>query len=421
MIKAIHTADWHLGQTFFGYDRESEHRIFLDSLRRTVSEHNADLLIVAGDVFDTPNPSSSAQKLFFEFLLSVTRDNPNLEVVITAGNHDSGMRLEAPSSLLECFKVHVVGTVRHLDDGTTDYERHIIPIERDGKPVCLVLAVPYLRSGDYPEAATYGEGVGAFYASVLATAKEKFGDKIPIIATGHLQTAGAALNDGDRSERIIVGGLEAVPSSVFDKSLSYVALGHLHKAQRASAARENVRYSGSPLPMSFAERDSVKSICLVEIPESKDNFTETKTTAIETPDPVRLVRVEGDTRHLDELLERLASFEEGKADELSPFVEVTVGIFAPEPMLRAIIERALEGRKARLTRIEAVIAKTEEKDNEENGIQDNGSVDLRRMTPMNIALDTFKRKYNHSMPESMKKILLEIIAQSQKTEQEREA
>ena len=108
-MKIIHTADWHLGQTFYGFDRSNEHAVFLDWMCSTIKERGATLLLVAGDVFDTPNPSAKAQKMFYSFLTRVTNENPDLQIIITAGNHDSAARIEAPSSMLNVFNVFVSG------------------------------------------------------------------------------------------------------------------------------------------------------------------------------------------------------------------------------------------------------------------------------------------------------------------------
>ena len=100
-LKLIHTADWHLGQTFFGYDREAEHEAFLGFLTNLLVERETDVLLIAGDVFDVTNPSAGAQRRFYRFLREANRLNPGLQIVIIAGNHDSAIRLEAPNPLLE--------------------------------------------------------------------------------------------------------------------------------------------------------------------------------------------------------------------------------------------------------------------------------------------------------------------------------
>ena len=115
-MRIIHTADWHLGQTFYSFERANEHRIFLEWLENILKERNTDLLLIAGDIFDSPNPSAEAQRMLYGFLTKVTTESPTLKVVITAGNHDSAARLEAPNPLLSSFNTHVSGIV-HYNNG----------------------------------------------------------------------------------------------------------------------------------------------------------------------------------------------------------------------------------------------------------------------------------------------------------------
>jgi exonuclease SbcD len=127
-MRIIHTADWHLGQTFYSFERASEHRVFLDWMASILKERDTDLLLIAGDVFDSPNPSAESQRMFYSFLTRVTTENPSLKVIITAGNHDSAARLEAPNPLLHSFNTNVSGIV-HYKNNEIDYERMIIPVD----------------------------------------------------------------------------------------------------------------------------------------------------------------------------------------------------------------------------------------------------------------------------------------------------
>ena len=121
-MKIIHTADWHLGQTFYNYNRYKEHAVFLDWLCCTIKERGTDVLLIAGDVFDNPNPSAEAQKMYYNFLRRVTGENEDLKIVIIAGNHDSAARIEAPSPLLDFFNVHV--NFWPVDGKVTYYKYH---------------------------------------------------------------------------------------------------------------------------------------------------------------------------------------------------------------------------------------------------------------------------------------------------------
>lgn len=150
-LKLIHTADWHLGQTFFGYDREAEHDAFLGFLTNLLVERQTDVLLIAGDVFDVTNPSAGAQRRFYRFLKEANRRNPGLQIVIIAGNHDSAIRLEAPNPLLEELNTSIVGIVGRTDSGEIDLGSLVVPLRnRAGEREALCLAVPFLRQGDYP-------------------------------------------------------------------------------------------------------------------------------------------------------------------------------------------------------------------------------------------------------------------------------
>ena len=149
-MKILHTADWHLGQTFYEYDRREEHLHFLEWLKQQIRQHEIDVLLIAGDVFDSPNPSAESQRMYYRFLREVTSENPSLQIIIIAGNHDSAARLEAPNPLLEDMNVTVRGVVRRNAEGDIDLQHLIVPLYTEGEVTAYCLAVPYLRQGDYP-------------------------------------------------------------------------------------------------------------------------------------------------------------------------------------------------------------------------------------------------------------------------------
>ncbi len=389
-MKLLHTADWHLGQTFFDYDRKMEHLAFLDWLKKQIREHGVDVLLVAGDVFDSPNPSAESQKMYYHFLRDVTTENPNLQIIIIAGNHDSAARLEAPNPLLETMNVTVRGVVKRTPDGEIDYEHLIVPLDKGGH--CL--AVPYLRQGDYPESATYAEGVQAMYKMLLDKTEDK---SKPVIAMGHLQATGSEISENDRAERTIIGGLECVSPEAFDDGIAYTALGHLHRAQRVSG-RENVRYAGSPLSMSFAEKDNRHGATLVTITDK------TESERLEFDAPVKLISIPKEPLSLVEVIAEIEKLPEGEVNDRSPFLEIKVRITEPEPSLRYQIEQALEGKAVRLARIEA---KTPQIENTEQVISYEM---LQQINPLDMATDIFKRKYGgDDMPETMKGLLQTVI------------
>lgn len=269
MIRILHTADWHIGQTLRGFSREHEHRKVFGRLEEIIVERNVDALIVAGDVFDSQNPSGEAQQLFYDTLVRLSRARPRMTTVIVSGNHDAAGRLEAPRPLLEAFNIRVVGNVRR-QDGRIEASRHLVPIvDASGVLAAHVLAVSYPTAACLPNLTRLDDeagspvvaGVRTLYAELLEALRPQT-DGLPFVATGHLHVAGGIESEG-AERRILVGGQHAVPHDVFPPEASYVALGHLHKAQ--AVGRDTVRYSGSLIPLSATEQPYLHGVTLVSL------------------------------------------------------------------------------------------------------------------------------------------------------------
>src|SRR6516165_2188382 len=159
MLRILHTADWHLGQSFHGFDRDREHAIFLDWLVSIIRERRADALIITGDVFDSVNPSAGAQRRFFDFLAHAHAKAPSLQIIVIAGNHDAAARLEAPSGLFESLNIKAVGTVARDPAGEVNYEKFLIPLrDVSGSVIAIVIAAPFLRPADVPTVSESSDG-----------------------------------------------------------------------------------------------------------------------------------------------------------------------------------------------------------------------------------------------------------------------
>jgi exonuclease SbcD len=324
-------------------------------------------------------------------LRDITSENAGLQIVIIAGNHDSAARLEAPNPLLEDMHISVRGIVKRTADGEIDFDHLIVPLNKGGS--CL--AVPYLRQGDYPDAETYAQGVQRMYEAIYESVKDK---SEPIIAMGHLHATGSEISENDRSERTVIGGLECISPDAFSKNIVYTALGHLHRAQRVSG-RENVRYAGAPLPMSFAEKSNKQGVTFVEITDT------VKIERIDFDAPVKLLSIPAQPLPFDEALEEIEKLPEGEIDATSPFLEIKILITEPEPSLRHNIEEALKTKSVRLARIVAVTPKQDKE--EENTIT---FEQLQTINPLEIAADIFRRRYGgEEMPEKMKTLLQGVI------------
>ena len=308
-MKVLHTSDWHIGRSLYGKQRYEEFSAFLDWLVQTIEEENIGVLLVCGDVFDTSTPSNRAQQLYYRFLCRVATSCCR-HVVVIAGNHDSPSFLNAPKELLQMLNVYVVG------DMTKNLEDEVIVLYNGEQPEVIVCAVPYLRDknirtvepGETIDAknAKLIAGLKNHYAKVSALAEqkrlelEKAGHAgIPIIAMGHLFTAGGKIVEGDGVRELYVGALIHVGEDAFPSTFDYFALGHLHVPQPVGTT-EHIRYSGSPIPIGFGEATQDKKVILVEFDSSTTNIHE-----IQVPCFQPLVRIAGSLDNIHAKLEQL--------------------------------------------------------------------------------------------------------------------
>jgi DNA repair protein SbcD/Mre11 len=267
-MKILHTSDWHLGRTLYTKkDRQAEHRAFFEWLLHTISENEINLLLVAGDIFDTTTPSSTAQKMYYDFLVKVKNTGCS-HVVVVGGNHDSPSFLNAPKDVLAALDVAVIG------NASEDIEDEIIVInDTENNPQLIVCGVPFLRERDisrFTEGENYSDrskringSIKKHYEDIAALAvqkREEIGRHIPIIATGHLSVAEGKRNEDDGVKETYIGNIEAVGGNIFPTVFDYVALGHYHIP---SLILENIRYCGSPIPMGFGEAEQIKCVYVI--------------------------------------------------------------------------------------------------------------------------------------------------------------
>ena len=265
-IKFLHTSDWHLGQNFMNKSRVEEHKAFLSWLIDTIEEKQIELLLVSGDIFDTGTPPNYALETYYNFLKQLSSKKSLKTTIITAGNHDSVSTLKAPKQLLEALNVHVVV------NGDED-ENIIIPIKEDDTIKAIVCAVPFLRDSVIRQSLggetvsdkekLANDGIKSYYENAYKKAKE-LDSNVPIIAMGHLTTVGSRTSESERD--IYIGGTLDIGGDYLGSLFDYVALGHLHINQTVGS--NHVRYSGSPIPLSFSESKNTQKVNLVTIKES---------------------------------------------------------------------------------------------------------------------------------------------------------
>ena len=326
-MKILHTADWHIGQRLHERQRTEEHKAFLDWLLNTIQEHQIELLLVSGDIFDTSLPSAESTNLYYRFLYRLF-DETDAYTVITAGNHDSPRHLEAPREFLKMGRIHVVGLANEADEC-------VFALPPDN-PRVAVAAVPYLSESDLrhlsyeteaDRSERYREWFKTFYADCVAAMPVE----LPKILMGHLFVQGGKISDSERNVQI--GGATATHVGDFPANVSYVALGHLHRPQTIGGTDYPIRYSGSPIPLRFNETGYRKKVYLLEL---SDDGRLIRDEGIEIPIFKALCTVEGDETSVK--LEAMTGEWDGK------YIQVKLKLGTPRVGISDEIRKAFSDR-----------------------------------------------------------------------------
>lgn len=413
-MRVLHTADWHIGQTFHGYDRTYEHQQFLDWLVKLLKDQQIDVLLISGDVFDQSNPSASAIKLFYTFLNRAITVCPSLQVIITAGNHDSAARLESPKPLLESSNIHIIGLIEKDETGAINYNKITIPLKnKDGDVKAWCIAAPFLRMGDYPAIPDcdnpYTEGVATFYKEAYEYSGTLKQAGQVILAMGHLHAQKAETVADDKTERPIMGGVECISAAAFHEGITYVALGHIHKAQ-CIGGMEHVQYCGSPLPMSFSELNYKHQVIVFDLEEKGIGKLE----SIEIPLSVSLQRVPPVHSTLTEVISVLQQLPASGTDPQStPYIEVCVMLDGPEPGLRHKIETAMTGKDVRLARIDARYFTAEPTGDDTAVVSEDR---LRELQPKDIFEKVYQSRYNNTVPAELLQLFNQAAQEAAQSE-----
>ncbi|WP_020567609.1 exonuclease SbcCD subunit D C-terminal domain-containing protein [Neolewinella persica] len=356
-MRILHTSDWHLGHRLYERDRTAEHRAALAWLLDTIEEQKVELLVVAGDIFDTMNPSNTARGLYYNFLGELQRTGCKAAIIV-GGNHDSPSLLDAPAELMRHLNLHVVGGAKSdLNDQVFLLDlASLRPSEvgaaagakKKEEGAVLVAAVPYLRdkdlkysiAGESPEdrKQRMRAAILTHYQEIGAAVKARQGDtKVPILATGHLFAAGSE-DAEDKASHIYLADKNNIEAGQFPASFDYVALGHIHQAQRVGG-KENVRYSGSLVPLTFGEARQPQSVCVFDLSKAGQEVDVQKITV---PRFRELKSVRGTAEEVLSELKALTLMEKVlESSQLAPWVEVRVETAHPLPLLREELQAVI--------------------------------------------------------------------------------
>lgn len=328
-MKILHTSDWHLGHMLYNFDRTEEQQAMLDQMADIVSEHKPDVFLLCGDVYHTSQPSAAVQTMLTKGLVKIHQACPEMTIVMTAGNHDSGSKHEIFRIPWEALNVYAIG---QLDKEQPD--SHIIEVPDKG----WVLAVPYANERNIPE---------GFFQQLLDRVAERNKDGWPVVMTAHTTVKGCDFAGHDHATELTVGGIDSLELSQMGEGYDYLALGHIHHEQFVHSGKHNVRYSGTPIPVSFDETYA-HSISMVTIGRHGDTPKVEKIEII-NPHPLVTLPPEG-LATWDEAKELLAKF----PADIPAYIRLNVGVDGYLPVgAIAEAERLTEGKCCRFCYINA--------------------------------------------------------------------
>lgn len=415
-VRFLHTSDWHLGQFFYNHSRQYEHEQFLAWLLEQIKEKQPHALLIAGDIFDVINPASAAQKQLYQFLADAHDIAPHMQTLMIAGNHDSGYRIEQVEPLLEKYNAKTVGVIHKNADSQVDLDRLLVPIyDENQQTIAWCLTLPFLRPAEitgFNDQTTNSQNAIAYlHQQLISEAKKRKTADQALILMSHAHMQGGETSDSERP--IIIGNEEALSTALFDEVIDYVALGHLHKPQKVG--QDNIRYSGSPIPLSFSEINYKHQVVEVTIDPTQNDESRFQFEPIYIPRSVQLHKIKGE---LNEVLAKLKALATGEIDNIDhrEYVDIEYHTAVPpQPNLRQQFEDALPKDRYRLVRISRQYLASEKNADEQS------TMSLEPPTPEKLFQQIWG-KQGYSTDDAVLKDFLSLVQEAEKSlENEHEA
>lgn len=337
-MKILHTADWHLGQVFYGYDRTEEENDMLRQIREIVAEEKPDAMVVSGDIFNNGSPSSAAQKMYNDAILDIHLACPEMTIVIISGNHDSGAKLTVTNSLWEHFQVHLLGSIERTPEGKSDFSKHIFDVKgTDGNIIGYIAAVPHTYPSNFPTAPDENKSKQEqYFHGLLEAVATKNESHLPVVLMAHLAVKGC-----DTTGHDLIGGMDYAEVTEMGTGYDYLALGHIHKPQAPS---QSARYCGTPIPVNFGEQFD-HSVSIVEL--EKGQAAAISTRAIHNLIP--LLDIPAQPKPFAEVYKELQEY----PSDVTAYIRVMI---QPDetmtPLALEKITEAIKGKKLRYCRMQ---------------------------------------------------------------------
>lgn len=384
-MKIIHTADWHIGQDFYHYDRKDEHRHFFNQLAEIITREQPDALLVSGDVYHTSTPSNASVRLYTENMVRLHQCCPSMRIVVTAGNHDSCARLESTGDLWKMANLDVIGSVDY--DAETDLfdpDHNIIELPEKG----FVVAIPYIN-----------ERYNAIFAQLQKVVAQRNINGLPVVVMGHLAVSGCDLTGHDPR---YIGGMESLSVSDLGQDYDYMALGHIHCPQTLAHSRGRVRYSGSPIHVSFDE-NYPHSVSIVEVGRhgSEPMIREERISQL-----MHTYTVPQTALPFEEALEELVRFQ----PESAGYVRLNIKLkdYAPTNA-ESRIREALAGKPE----LKFCYIKTEYERRASATEKAQFNIEqIKEINPLDIALSAYRERFGQEMDAEKREMMRRIIAET---------
>ena len=384
-MKILHTSDWHLGHVLYNYDRREEQLSMLDQMAELVSQEQPDVMLLAGDVYDSTQPSTSVQTLFSEALLKIHEACKEMRIVCIAGNHDSPSKLMIFHSPWERMNVAMLGNVgreAHPED-------HIIKIEGKG----FVVAVPYAADRNMPD---------GFFKQLQEHVAQQNQEQLPVVLMAHLAVSGSDFMGHENASDAMVGGIDCQSAAVFGEGYDYVALGHIHKAQYVFGTNDRVRYCGTPLPVSFDEAmgDREHGVTIVEI-KKHGEAPLVRTVAINNPRPLVTLPLEG-FEEWDSVKQQFDAF----PDDIPAYIRLNVLVDGRLPLTANEEAQQIVARKQ--CRFCLINAKRKVQASHGAAFQPMTTTEFQKMNPVEVAKLYLESK-GEDFDDDMKTMLNEVM------------
>ena len=397
MFKFIHTSDWHLGQSFYGYDRSEEQRDFLEQLADIVRKHTPNALLVSGDIFHTAAPSNAAVNLYVNAMLDIHRACPSMAIVVIAGNHDSAARLDSDKRLWQVAGVTVLGSIARDKDGNPDLKAHIFNVSDKG----IVAAVPFAYPSSFPApAGTERDGrQQAYFQALLDQAGAAGNDNLPVVLMAHLAVNNSDFTGHDRNMM-----MECVEIGTLGQGYDYAALGHIHRPQQLS---ERARYCGTPIPVSFDEQCE-HSVSIVEI-DGHGDLPRISTKVIKNLKPLHTIPA-GQPADFETALQQLQGINPNERSyiRLNVLVDHYLPHGAQEQAVMAVKDKQCRFCEIRKTAMAAVARQAVQMTIEE----------FNKMAPIDVADQYFVYQYGQHMDERQRQMFNDILQSVQEEDRQ---